>query len=188
MTDQATPLANLLGDIRQLGYVVEDLDTAVAAWSTQLRVGPWTIIKNIPLASVYRGIPSTPVIDIALGYRGALQIELIRQTNDAPSPYRESIARRQFGLHHTAFMAKDIHATVCALQARGLKVECDIQQMPGAGRYVYFASPVPDERSFIEILEATPQNQALFEQGVPAAAHWDGRTAPTVIDFAALGS
>lgn len=174
------------GDIRQLGYVVEDLERAVEAWTTRLGVGPWTIIRNIPLRSVYRGQPSEPLIDIALGYRGAMQIELIQQKNDAPSPYRPFIERGEYGLHHTAFLSERIGEDVRRAEAAGLRLVCDIN-MPAGGRYVYFEAAVPGERGFIELLETTPAMTQMFEQGMRAAAEWKGEGAPTVIDFAALG-
>src|SRR5882757_10225347 len=93
-----------LGPIRQLGYVVENLDHAVQAWSAALGIGPWTIIRNVPLHSIYCGRSSQPLIDIALGYSGEMQIELIKQNNHAPSPYRPFIERGQYGLHHTAYV------------------------------------------------------------------------------------
>lgn len=179
-----SPAASL-GSIRQLGYVAEDLDRAVEAWMAQLGVGPWTIIRNIPLHSVYRGQPSTPLIDIALSYRGDMQIELIQQRNDAPSPYRPFIEQRRYGLHHTAFLSERINEDVQRLESSGLTLACDIN-MPTGGRYVYFASPVPGEQTFIELLEATPMMKQMFEQGIPASAAWDGGGKPVVIDFAAM--
>ena len=176
---------NFLGPIRQLGYVVENLDSAVEAWTTQLGVGPWTIIRNIALHSIYHGSPSQPLIDIALSYRGDVQIELIQQKNNAPSPYRPFIDRGQYGLHHTAFLSEQIHEHVQHLQQAGLSLVCDIN-MPTGGRYVYFASPVSGEQTFIELLEATPMMRKMFEQGIDASAVWDGRATPTVIDFAAM--
>ena len=174
-----------LGTIRQLGYVVENLDRAVEAWSAGLGVGPWTVIRNIPLHSSYRGAPSQPLIDIALGYRGGMQIELIKQNNDAPSPYRSFIERGQYGLHHTAFISEQIDEDARLLQRAGLSLVCDIN-MPTGGRYVYFQSPVPGERTFIELLEATPAMRQMFEQGIAATAGWDGHSPPTVIDFATM--
>ncbi len=174
-----------LGAIRQLGYVVENLDRAVEAWSKGLGVGPWTVIRNIPLHSSYRGALSQPLIDIALAYRGDLQIELIKQNNDAPSPYRPFIERGHYGLHHTAFVSEQIHDDVRQLQQAGLSLVCDIN-MPTGGRYVYFQSPVSGEQTFIELLEATPAMRRMFEQGIAAAAGWDGSSPPTVIDFAAM--
>lgn len=174
-----------LGPIRQLGYVVENVDRAVEAWTTVMGVGPWTIIRNISLHSMYCGVPSQPLIDIALSYRGDVQIELIQQKNDAPSPYRSFIERGQYGLHHTAFLSEQIHEHVQNLQQAGLSLVCDIN-MPTGGRYVYFQSPAPGEQTFIELLEATPTMKQMFEQGITAATNWDGQGKATVIDFAAM--
>ncbi|MDR3416578.1 MAG: VOC family protein [Nevskia sp.] len=176
-----------LGHIRQLGYVVSDLDAAVRGWGAGLGVGPWLVIRNVPLACVYRGAPSRPMVDIALAYRGGMQIELIRQTDAAPSPYRPFIERGQYGLHHTAYLCERMQDSVEALQAAGLTLVCDIN-MPTGGRYVYFESPVPGEQSLVELLEATPAMRQMFEQGIAAAAAWDGGGVPTVMDFAALAA
>lgn len=174
-----------LGCIRQLGYVVENIDQAVAAWSTQLGVGPWLIIRNVPLQAVYRGAPSVPVIDCAFAYRGEMQIELIQQKNDAASPYRPYIEQGRYGLHHTAFLSEHVVEDVQHLQQAGLTLACDIN-MPTGGRYVYFDSPVSGDQTYIELLEHTPALKQMFEQGVPAAASWDGGGKPTILDFAAV--
>jgi hypothetical protein len=126
------------------------------------------------------------MIDIALAYRGDMQIELIQQKDLSASPYRLFIERRQFGLHHTAFVSEQIDADVEKLQNGGLVLACDIN-MPGGGRYVYFQSPVPGEQSFIELLEATPMMKQMFEQGIALARKWDGSGKPVVMDFAAMG-
>jgi glyoxalase/bleomycin resistance protein/dioxygenase superfamily protein len=173
------------GDIRQLGYVVRDLAPAADAWSRELGVGPWTIIRNITLRSVYRGAPSEPLIDIALGYRGQMQIELIEQRNDAPSPYRPFIERDHYGLHHTAFLSERIDADVARAEAGGLRVACDIR-MPMGGRYVYLQSDGLGPGLYIELLEATPMLRQMFSDGIAAAAAWDGSGEPVVVDFAAL--
>mgnify|MGYP007000251745 len=39
----------LLGPIGQLGYVVEDLETAAWAWVEKAGVGPWTVIPHVTL-------------------------------------------------------------------------------------------------------------------------------------------
>jgi methylmalonyl-CoA/ethylmalonyl-CoA epimerase len=159
--------------------------SSATSWS--LGVGPWTIIRNIPLRCVYRGAASVPLIDIALGYRGAMQIELIQQKNDAPSPYRPYIERGEYGLHHTAFLSAQIGEDVRRAQAAGLELVCDIN-MPNGGRYVYFDAAVPGERGLIELLEASPVMLGMFEQGMRAAAEWKGEGTPAVIDFAALSA
>jgi methylmalonyl-CoA/ethylmalonyl-CoA epimerase len=173
------------GEIRQLGYVVRDIKHSVRAWSSRLGVGPWTIIRNIPLHSVYLGQPSEPLIDIALAYRGAMQIELIQQKNDAPSPYWPYIEYGDFGLHHTAFLSAQIDRDVQRAKDAGLHLACDIN-MPTGGRYVYFDAAIPEEHGYIELIEATPALLEMFDQGMKAAASWDGHGEPVVIEFADL--
>jgi methylmalonyl-CoA/ethylmalonyl-CoA epimerase len=172
------------GDIRQLGYVVENLERSVQAWSERLGVGPWTIIRNIPLRCVYLGVETVPLIDIALGYRGAMQIELIQQKNQAASPYRPYVERGEYGLHHTAFISTQMSEDLRRAEGAGLRLVCDIA-MP-SGRYVYFEPAVPGERGLIELLEGTPMLLGMFEQGMRAAAQWQGGGEPAVIDFADL--
>lgn len=157
------------GPIRQLGYVVENLDLAVASWRRELGVGPWTIMRNIKLRSLYQGKPSTPCIDIALAYRGDVQIELIQQCNDAPSPYRARIAAGRYGLHHIAFLCADIAADVRHAEALGWQVVCDIR-MPGSGRYVYLQSPGFGDDFHIEFLEASPVMRRIFALGIAETA------------------
>ncbi len=172
------------GEIRQLGYIVEDVDAAVRAWSTQLGVGPWTLFRNVPLHSTWRGQPSTPVIDVAMSYRGQMQIELIQQRNDAPSPYRAMIDGRRYGLHHTAYLSTRIEDDVQGALATGFVLACDIR-MPGGGRYVYLQSSALGDEVYVELLEATPQMLGMFTAGIAAAAAWDGKGEPMVLDFAA---
>ncbi|HKY90794.1 MAG TPA: VOC family protein [Nevskiaceae bacterium] len=175
---------NLQPPFCQLGHVVEDLERAVADWTARLKVGPWTIIRSITLPCTFRGQPSEPLIDIALGYVGEMQIELIQQRNTAPSPYRAWIDAKRFGLHHAAVFSKDVEADVSRLQASGMRLACDIRAP--AGRYVYFDSPVVGEQSYLELLEGSPMMLGMFQQGIAAAAAWDGRTPPTVIDYAQM--
>jgi methylmalonyl-CoA/ethylmalonyl-CoA epimerase len=173
------------GNVRQLGYVVEALDEAIAAWSRKLGLGPWTIIRNVPLQMTYLGKQSQPVIDVALAFRGDVQIELIQQKNEAASPYRGFIEERRFGLHHIAFLVDDANAEIARAQHQGLELVCDIR-MPTGGRYVYFKSPAPGETTFIEFLENNEQMKQMFAQGITAAAGWNGEGEPMVIDFAAM--
>jgi len=171
------------GPIRQLGYLVSDLDAAIDAWMRDLAVGPWTKLVNITLPATYRGEPTTVEMEIALAYRGDLQIELIRQVDDAPSPYRRWVRAGRFGLHHVAHLSNDVDADVARAVGSGLDVVFDIR-MPGGGHYVYLQVPGLGDDVFVELLEATPTMVGMFEQGIAAAAAWDGRPGVTVVDLA----
>ncbi len=174
------------GAIRQLGYLVEDIDSAVDVWMQQLQAGPWTVIKNVPLLCTYMEQESSPTVDIALAYRGDMQIELIQQTNDAPSPYRKYFQQKQFGLHHTAYLSHNMDATVEQAKALGHQVVCDIN-MPDGARYVYTQIEALGNDVFVEFLDATPNMLKMFEYGIPAAAKWRPGLTPekdvTVIDL-----
>ncbi len=176
-------LLGQLGPMRQLGYVVKDLEASVAAWQTTLGVGPWTLMRGISLACEFEGRPSTPQIDIALAYRGDMQIELIQQRNSEPSPYLAHIEQGHFGLHHSAFLSERIDADVEALGRAGLQLVCDIR-MPLGGRYVYFRSPIAEEHSYIELLEATALMKQMFAAGIQSARKWQGPARPLVIQLA----
>ena len=76
--------------IRQIGFVVRDLDAAIGHWTRSIGVGPFVAFRALPFASDYRyrGDPAEPpVVSIAIAMSGPLQVELIQQHNDARSGY-----------------------------------------------------------------------------------------------------
>ncbi|MBV9512835.1 MAG: VOC family protein [Mycobacteriaceae bacterium] len=48
-----TPLP---GRVRQIGYVVKDFDAALASWLAA-GVGPWFVLRGLPMSANYRGEP-----------------------------------------------------------------------------------------------------------------------------------
>ena len=181
-----TNLSNQFGPIRQLGYLVKDIDAAVQAWMQHQGVGPWMIIKNVPLNCTYKGEKTQPMIDIALAYQGDMQIELIQQTNDQPSPYLYYFKQQIYGLHHTAYLCDDVDSAVNTAESYGHEVICDIRMSDG-GRYVYTQIEALGENIFVEFLSATDRMKGMFTEGIKAAKAWTGNTDVTVIDMAAMG-
>ncbi|MCG8668394.1 MAG: VOC family protein [Pseudomonadales bacterium] len=181
----ATNLTKQFGPIRQLGYVVENIEASVEAWMDHQGVGPWMIIKNVPLACTYKGEKTQPMIDIALAYQGDMQIELIQQTNDQPSPYLYYFENNLLGLHHTAYLCDDVDSAVSTAESHGHNVICDIR-MPDGGRYVYTQVEALGEHIYIEFLSATDRMKGMFSEGIKAANSWNGDKNVTVIDMAAL--
>ncbi len=113
---------NILGPIKQWGYLVKDLDRAMQCWVEQLGVGPWWGFKNVPMESTFEGEVNQITIDVALGYQNGVQIELIQQTNATLSPYSAFYAteKEQF-LHQIAYHAPEIDKAVAACRARGMR-------------------------------------------------------------------
>ncbi|MEX2031793.1 MAG: VOC family protein, partial [Dehalococcoidia bacterium] len=64
----------LEGPVRQIGYVVHDVDTAVQSWLA-LGVGPWFTMPHLEMRGCrYRGDVSEPPLSIALAHSGPMQI------------------------------------------------------------------------------------------------------------------
>ncbi len=153
------------GPVRQLGHVVADIDESIAEWRNK-GVGPWMLFRRVHLKAEYLGQASVPIIDVALGYQGAIQIELIRQHNDAASPYLETVQRGEFGLHHHACLCDDINADVERAQAMGMQMVCDINMM--GSRYVY----LKNGDDYLEFLPNSLMMRGMFRQGMAACARW----------------
>ena len=69
-------MSRLFGEMRQLAFVVRDLDRALRYWTETLGVGPFFMMRDlVPENWRYRGEPSpAPRITLALGYSGEFQI------------------------------------------------------------------------------------------------------------------
>lgn len=79
-------MSKVFGEIRQLAFVVRDIDEAMKYWAQVLGVGPFFIKRKIEFSNyIYRGKPSiSPQISIALANSGYVQIELIEQHDSTP--------------------------------------------------------------------------------------------------------
>jgi len=106
--------------ITQMGYVVDDLQSAMTRWSDTLGIGPFTVISHVAIdQGFYRGAPTDVDISVATAESGAIQIELIEQHNDVPSCYRDLFAPGGEGLHHVALRTADYDAQVERYEAMG---------------------------------------------------------------------
>jgi methylmalonyl-CoA/ethylmalonyl-CoA epimerase len=167
--------------IDQIGFLVDDLDAAIERWIRHSGVGPWTVFRNVVLDGHYRGTPTRIGMDVALGYQGAIQIELIAITDEAPSPYRAVDGRRLRGLHHLARIVDDLDAAVADAQARGLVLE--FAAANPTTRVAYLSAPEEPETLF-EFIQGEGMRE-MWEAGVAEARAWNGREPVRTIDLAA---
>lgn len=159
-----------IGPVMQMAFVPADFDAAIAHWTQVMGVGPFYLIENIALENMrYRGVPSDCVFSLALAYWGDMQIELIRQENDASSIYRGAEGS---GLHHTCILTDDIaKARETALAAgAALLVEADV----GTDGGVLYVDTDGGPGSIVEILQPASGSGALFEMIKAASVAWDG--------------
>jgi hypothetical protein len=137
LQSQRVRIMQPLNTIRQLGYVVTDLDKAIKYWVETLNVGPFFMFEHCPLDDqLYRGNPANVDVDIALGNSGDLQIELICQNNDEPSVYKEAIDAGRVGLHHFGLMPTDYESAKAQYRSLGhdAAFECNL----GGSELIYF--------------------------------------------------
>lgn len=165
----------IFGGIRQLGFVVRDIEKAMAHWSEVLGVGPWFYVDRPPENSEFRyfGKPSPyPHISIALANAGPLQVELIQQRDESPSLYLDSLRRTGECAQHFAFWTERFDEMERQLLDAGY-VEGHAGQRGGAGRFAYFIhSDLPS--GMIELSELSGNKAELFEKIAQAADDWEG--------------
>ncbi len=161
----------LPGPIRQIGYVVDDLDRAMASWLA-LGVGPWFVIRVLPMGATYRGEPCETTLSVAWSNSGELQIELIQQQDDTPSIFTEFLTTRGAGYHQLAYWTTDFEDTMRNIEKAGWPVVWS----GGEGYGVRFAyvEPVGAPAAIIEISELTEATAANAMFIHDAAAEWDG--------------
>ncbi len=167
-----------LGTLRQLAWVVADIDAAMDHWSRVLGVGPWFYKPHVGVTRFrHQGREAAspaelPDLAIAFANSGALQLELIMQRNDAPSMYRDFLRQHGPGMQHIAFWTEQFDAQVQQLLDAGY-TEGHAGQVGGRGRFGYYVhAAMPG--SVIEVSEQSGGKAEFFRQIREASADWDG--------------
>jgi catechol 2,3-dioxygenase-like lactoylglutathione lyase family enzyme len=163
-----TPLP---GPIRQIGYVVTDLDKALAGW-VELGVGPWFVMRGLPQRVTYRGEPCEITLSLALANSGDLQVEVIQQEDDTPSIFTEFLSSGREGFHQLAYWTDDFEATMQAVEDAGWPIVWSGGEDVGT-RFAY-AEPPGCPATIIEIMELTEGSSGMATFVRDAADGWDG--------------
>lgn len=162
------------GPIRQIGYVVSDLESALQSW-VAAGVGPWFVLRNLTQRAQYRGSTCEVNCSIALANSGPLQIELIQQHDDTPSVYTEFLADGE-GFHQLAYWPEDFDAALGAVEKAGWPVLWKGGEDSGVP-YAY-VEPPGGPAAVIELMELNEVTQGLAQLVRDAAEGWDGSTDP----------
>lgn len=168
----------VLGAVAQVGYLVDNLDDGIRSWVDRLGVGPWTVFRNVLMEGTYRGEPTAVQMDVALGYQGDVQIELIEPTNAARSPYRGDDGKVLTGIHHLAWLVDDLDAVAAKLDASGL--EARFVASNAASRVIYFGAG--DSPGVLWELIESPVTKEHIAHGIAATKAWDG-AAPILAEY-----
>ncbi|WP_293903093.1 VOC family protein [Phenylobacterium sp.] len=162
-----------LGTVMQIAYVPADFDAALAFWTKTMGVGPFFALDHVQLQDLkYRGAPAQIDFSMVIGYWGDVQIELIRQHNDAPSIYKAWRDEGREGLHHVCILVDDMAAArdVCA---RAGAVVVQEGKVAGGGEVIYVDTG-GGPGTMVEILKTGAGGREFFGMMRDAARGWDG--------------
>lgn len=104
-----------LPSVSQIGYIVPDIDEAIAFCRDAFGMRPWLLMEERPEPCIQRGESVHPVLKIGLTYAGPLQIELI-QVMEGETFHLDHIRDSKEGAHHLGFMVRNLNKRlkVCA--------------------------------------------------------------------------
>lgn len=130
-----------LPPVSHLGIVVDDLSTARRSYAALYGVATWYqgIFKSQQIR--HRDMLINLDLDIAFGYSGRLQIELVEVRSGDDNIYSQHLKQHGEGLHHVGFTVKDLDRQQQHLHDRGIPVvQSGRLTSPGGAvtRYAYF--------------------------------------------------
>lgn len=158
----------------QICWVVPDLEQAVRHWVDSSGVGPFFLFDNVTFDNpCYRGESGDcPDISAAMAQAGDLQIELVCQRDACPSIWRDLVPEGQSGLHHMALYCEGYDATLAAYTGGGAEVAFSGLMM---GSRVCWVDTRDSLGFMVELIEANPVADSVFNGFREAAENWDGR-------------
>jgi len=164
--------ARLPGVVRQFGYVVTDLDQAVASWLS-VGVGPWYLMRGIPQRALYRGQPC----DVTLSGRLRQQRRHADRTHPASRRHSQQSIRsssRRTGAPSISWPGGPKTSTRhCSLPRMPVGLSCGTDAEAGAVRYAYLEPPA-GPAAIVEIMELNELSGGMASLVKGAAAGWDG--------------
>ncbi|QJU58155.1 hypothetical protein HL653_10420 [Sphingomonas sp. AP4-R1] len=159
----------------QIAFAVKDLDETLRFWTEVMKVGPFVVIDNSVAGRrvVYRGEETGMDSSLAFSYVGDVQIEIVHQTNDEPSPFKDFLDSGREGLQHIAFWPADFEGACSQLEQLGFREILSMYTDDGARNVVYYEAP-PHVGVMVEIVPWTASRQAYFSRIQNLTRNWDG--------------
>lgn len=175
-------MSRIFGEMRQVAFVVSDIDRAMSYWSNVLGVGPFFVRRKLVFVDYrYRGEDApSPTISVALANSGAMQVELIEQHDEAASIYREFLLAGREGLQHVSAWVDcaEFDRLKAELATRGLVIAQEGTLASTGTRVVYYATEQVEGGLIYEVSDLLdPKHYPRVERIARAAQGWDGTDA-----------
>ncbi len=168
-------MSRIFGEVRQIGYVVRDIQAAMRYWIEVVGVGPFFYLEpRTAQHTKYHGKLSPIETSNALANSGYLQIELIQQHNDAPSMFLDFLGSGREGMHHVAYWTKKFDEDLKRLTAAGYQIGQEGWVHSPDSRSVYFLNQ-SHPGTVIELSEISGPKGESFRLIAEASRGWDGK-------------
>jgi len=159
----------------QNAFVVDDLEAAMDHWLHKMGVGPFFVFEHIKFKEAFfRGKPMNVDMTAAIAYWGDVQIELIKQYDNAPSIYNEFSGKGLRGMQHMGVLTDNLDEHLARLKPLGIE-PIQSGSMPAGMRFAYVSSDY-HPGAMIELIEANESIVGFFKIMKDAADAWDGRS------------
>lgn len=159
----------------QIAWVVDDLDAAVRHWQQTAGLGPFFMGSHVGGLfgdPQHRGRPTAVDISCAIAQAGPVQIELIKQHDDAPSPYRDVFAAGESGMHHICGLVDDVAAECRRYESLGFGIV--FTATVGGQTPVAYVDTRPMIGCMTELMGRQGLVAQMFAAVAKTAADWDG--------------
>ena len=169
-------MSTRFGPIFQMGYVVRDMDKAIAHWTKVMGVGPFFVASGLQFETFqYNGVKSKGIdMTAAHGFSGDVDIELICQNCDSPSIYQDFLKEKGEGMHHVGVLTDNYDADLERHIKSRLKVMQGGQTAPMGVKFAYFDNIGAYPGTMVELIENTPTMSKFLAMAKAKAANWDG--------------
>lgn len=151
--------------VRQMGYCVEDVRTAVQRHHDLFGSGPFFIAENVVQNVTFRGEEVEFHSTTAFGQWGDLQIEIMQSLPSGPPNILDELYPRgsgRFGLHHITFIVDDFDASVADMEKAGFEValssyidsmDAPAVMIDAVERYGHYIELYPGVRPMVEFYD-----------------------------------
>ena len=119
-----------LPPIDQVGFVVRDLDAAIAMYEPLF--GPFSTMDSGEFEYDYRGRKDTSSLKLAFGRSGDVEIELIQWVSGG-TPHKEFIDAGREGMHHLRFRVDNLDDLVGGVRQYPVEDNCLHPHLSQAG-------------------------------------------------------
>lgn len=154
----------------QIAWVVPDLIAACRKWAEVYGVGPFHVLPKRASTVKYRGQETQLEMQLAITQMGPVQLELIEQTSDTSSVYRDIFPAGTGGLHHLCTFTQDFAATKAHYETLGYACIAEITGPMNVGYFDTFK----DFGFITEVVEHNDGFRDVLKSNAVTCANWDG--------------